>query len=343
MPISEYDFELPQDLIAQEPLAERDASRMLSIERAGASIADRRFADLPRILKKGDLLVLNNTRVFPARLIGRTQTDARIEIFLVEEIEKQTWITLARPGRRLRAGGRVDFEGKLGAEILEKREDGKVLVRFDPSPWFDATVEEIGRTPLPPYIRRESASPDADRERYQTVFASRRGAIAAPTAGLHFSRDVFDELSQRGIDITEITLHVGYGTFEPVRANVLEEHKVAPERFEIGSEAADKLEKARRDRHRIVAVGTTTTRTLEYLMVRYGKFREASGRADLTILPGHNFAAIDALLTNFHLPESSLLILVATFGGHKLIMDAYRHAVASRYRFDSYGDCMLIE
>jgi S-adenosylmethionine:tRNA ribosyltransferase-isomerase len=342
MLLSDYDFELPKELIAQEPLAKREASRMLSVDRSRGEFADRHFADLPQMLERSDLIVLNNTRVFPARLLGRTESGARVEIFLVEEIEARTWLTLAKPGRRLRTGKRVDFDAKLSGEILEKQEDGKVVVRFDSGRSFDAAVEEIGRTPLPPYIHRDQARPDSDRERYQTVFASRRGAIAAPTAGLHFSEQIFSEIAERGIDVAEITLHVGYGTFEPVRAEDLSEHKVAAERFEIGEEAAEKLERARRDKNRIIAVGTTTTRTLEYMMELYGQFQLASGRADLTIVPGHHFKAIGALLTNFHLPQSSLLILVATFGGHKLIMDAYRHAVASRYRFYSYGDCMFV-
>jgi S-adenosylmethionine:tRNA ribosyltransferase-isomerase len=342
MPLSDYDFELPKELIAQEPLATREASRMLVVDRARKECADERFTSFPRMLEKSDLVVLNNTKVFPARLLGRTESGAQVEIFLVEEIEPQTWLTLARPGKRLKTGKGVDFEGRLGAEILEKREDGKVVVRFDAGPAFDAVVEEIGRTPLPPYIHRQTADPDADRERYQTVFATQRGAIAAPTAGLHFSERIFDEIAERGVDVAEITLHVGYGTFEPVRAEELSQHRVAPECFEIGDAAAEKLEKARHDNRRIVAVGTTTTRTLEYMMERHGRFYATSGRADLTIVPGYDFKAIGALLTNFHLPQSSLLILVATFGGYELIMESYRHAVSSRYRFYSYGDCMFI-
>lgn len=343
MQLSDYEFDLPTELIAQEPLAEREASRLLRVDRSRSAFADARFSEFPQMLKPSDLLVLNNTRVFPARLIGRTESGARVEIFLVEELEAGTWLTLAKPGRRLSPGKRVDFDGRLRAEVLEKHADGKVLVRFDTETVFDSVVEEIGRTPLPPYIHRDQAAPDGDKERYQTVFASRRGAIAAPTAGLHFTESIFQELHERGIEVAEVTLHVGYGTFEPVRAEELSRHAVAPERFEIGAEAADKLEKARRERRRIVAVGTTTTRTLEFMMETRARFQPESGRADLTILPGHTFKAIGGLLTNFHLPLSSLLILVATFGGHKLIMDSYRHAVASRYRFYSYGDCMLIE
>lgn len=343
MELSDFDFELPAELIAQEPLAERAASRMLVVERARTAISDANFSDLPRRLRPSDLLVVNNTRVFPARLRGVSETGAAVEIFLVEEIEPRVWLVLAKPGRRLRPGKRIDLDGRLTAEVLEKRADGTVVVQFEGASEFDTVVDDIGRTPLPPYIHRDNTVRDADRERYQTVYASRRGAIAAPTAGLHFSATTFDAIGERGTEIAEITLHVGYGTFEPVRAEVLSRHKVAPERFEIGETAAAQLEQARCEKRRIVAVGTTTTRTLEYVIERFGKFSPATGKADLTVLPGHQFKVVGALVTNFHLPKSSLLVLVATFGGHQLIMDAYRHAVASRYRFYSYGDCMFIE
>lgn len=342
MPLSDYNFHLPSELIAQQPLPVRESSRMLVVDRAAGSFRDGRFLELPSILQRGDLLVLNNTKVFPARLIGKTDTGAGIEIFLVEEVEPGLWLTLAKPGRRLKNGKKIDFGRGLTAEIVDKAGDGKFVVRFASTEPFDAAVRRIGRTPLPPYIRRDVEAADADRERYQTVFAASSGAIAAPTAGLHFSQEVLAEMTAHGVDLAQITLHVGYGTFEPVRATDLAEHKVAPERFEINAEAAEKLESARRDGRRIVAVGTTTTRTLESAIRRRGRFEAESGRTELTITPGYKFAAVGALLTNFHLPESSLLILVATFGGHQLIMESYRHAVSSGYRFYSYGDCMFI-
>lgn len=342
MHLSKYSFHLPDELIAQQPLAQRESSRMLVVDRAARSFAETGFVDLPAQLRKGDLMVVNNTKVFPARLLGLSETGAQIEIFLIEEVGPLLWETLARPGRRLKPGKTVAFGEKLQAEIVEKRDDGRVLVRFEPEGQFEEIVEHIGRTPLPPYIARDPAEADEDRDRYQTVFAANRGAIAAPTAGLHFSPSVFDALKERGVEVAEITLHVGYGTFEPVRAADLKDHRVAPERYEISETAAETLEKCRRDGRRIVAVGTTTTRTLEYVLGLHGEFRQGSGRADLTILPGYKFNAVGALLTNFHLPESSLLILVATFGGYELIMEAYRAAVASRFRFYSYGDCMLI-
>ncbi len=342
MHLSDYSFDLPDGLIAQEPLERRESSRMLVVDRTAEAFAESKFSDLPALMEPGDLMVVNNTKVFPARLLGRSDTGGEVELFLVEELEPLFWETLARPGRRLKPGKIVTFNEKLQAEIVQKRDDGRVLVRFDSRGEFDEIIEEIGRTPLPPYIERSRVGPDADRERYQTVFAANRGAIAAPTAGLHFTPQIFNALNDRGVEAAEITLHVGYGTFEPVRAADLKSHRVAPERYEIGAAAAEKLDKARREGRRIVAVGTTTTRTLEYVLERFGEFRSGSGRADLTILPGYRFAAVGAMLTNFHLPESSLLILVATFGGYELIMEAYRHAVASRFRFYSYGDCMLI-
>lgn len=342
MLLSDYKFDLPGELIAQEPSEKREASRMLFVDRRSSSFSDKGFTDLPSLLTRDDLLVVNNTKVFPARLIGRTETGAQVEIFLVEEIESLVWSTLAKPGKRLRAGKKIDFDGKLTGEVIEKLPDGKVTMRFDVKADFETVIDEIGRTPLPPYIRRDVKARDHDRPRYQTVFARNRGAIAAPTAGLHFTPEIFERLAERGVEIAEITLHVGYGTFEPVRAEHLGEHRVAAERFEIDEQAAEKLERARRNGRRIVAVGTTSTRTLENAIARNGSFIAEKGKAELTITPGYRFRAVGGLLTNFHLPESSLLILVATFGGHQLIMESYRHAVASGYRFYSYGDCMFI-
>jgi len=343
MLLSDFAFDLPEELIAQQPLAERSESRMLLVDRAGRRYFDAEFSKFSRILRKGDLLVVNNTRVFPARLLGRSETGARIELFLIEEIAGGNWIVLARPGKRIKPGKMIRFGNDLTAEVLEKTEDGQVVVRFNNDGHLEGAIDAIGYTPLPPYIKRDIEAPDRDRERYQTIFARERGAIAAPTAGLHFSDATFEELAANGIEVGQITLHVGYGTFEPVRASDLSSHRVAPERFVIADDEAEKLEKARRENRRIVAVGTTTTRTLEYVLTTHGSFQGLSGRADVTIVPGYKFAAVGALLTNFHLPESSLLILVATFGGHQLIMDAYRHAVRSRYRFYSYGDCMFVE
>ena len=342
MKLSDFDYDLPPDLIAQEPLEVRSASRMLVVKKSERVFDDRSFSDLPEILDSDDLLVINNTKVFPARLLGRTETGANVEIFLVSEMNRGEWEALVRPARRLKPGKRVHFGDILTATVEEKFADGKTTVVFEDTEDFEKKLEMIGRTPLPPYIKRTTDSVDTDRNRYQTMFAREKGAIAAPTAGLHFTPEILGTLRQKGIDLCEITLHVGYGTFEPVRTSDLTRHTVRPENYEISENAAQILNAARADRRRIIAVGTTTTRTLEHAMSMHGKFVAERADATLTITPGYTFKAIDGILTNFHLPQSSLVILVSTFGGHKLIMNAYRHAVASRYRFYSYGDCMLI-
>lgn len=342
MLIADFDYDLPKELIAQEPLTERAASRMLVVDRSAGSFEDKTFLDLPRFLRKGDVIVLNNTRVFPARLFGSLETGANIEIFLIRETSDRVWEALARPARRLKAGKKINFSDRLKADVVEKTADGKVLVRFETDGDLFEILDEIGRTPLPPYIKREETRIDSDRERYQTVFAKNRGAIAAPTAGLHFTPEILETIRQGGVTVAEITLHVGYGTFEPVRVNDLSGHTVSQETYEIDPETAEILNRAKADGRRIVAIGTTTTRALETTISRFGSFVAGNHSADLTITPGYKFKAIDALLTNFHLPKSSLLVLTSTFGGHELIMNAYKHAVAAEYRFYSYGDCMLI-
>lgn len=342
MLISEFDFDLPAELIAQEPLSDRKASRMLAVDRSEQRLSDRSFIDLPQMLRRGDVLVLNNTKVFPARLLGQSETGANIELFLVRSTEDGNWETLARPARRLHPGKRIHFGEKLTAEVFEKSEDGKVFVRFECEGDFFEVLDEIGKTPLPPYIKRDTTAIDSDRDRYQTVFAKDRGAIAAPTAGLHFTPEVLESIKDSGVAVAEITLHVGYGTFEPVRVDDLMQHSVSAEHYAISKETAEILNSAHSDGRRIVAVGTTSTRALETNIAKFEKFVPGNHMADLTITPGYKFRAIDALLTNFHLPQSSLLVLTSTFGGHELIMNAYRHAVAETYRFYSYGDCMFI-
>jgi S-adenosylmethionine:tRNA ribosyltransferase-isomerase len=343
MLIFEFDYDLPAELIAQKPLEERESSRMLAVNRQTEEFTDESFYNFPHFLQKGDVVVLNNTKVFPARLFGTTETGARIEIFLIQEIENQTWETLARPARRLKTGKKITFGEKLSAQVLEKTEENRIIVKFESAPGkFDELLESIGQTPLPPYIRRESGTDDGDKSRYQTVFAKERGAIAAPTAGLHFTPKILEEIENLGAFIEEITLHVGYGTFEPVRVSDLAEHRVMPERCEISAETAAVLNAAKAENRRIIAIGTTTTRALESSIDTSGKISAGSRLADLTITPGYKFKAINGLLTNFHLPQSSLLVLVSTFAGYDLTMRAYRHAVAASYRFYSYGDCMLI-
>jgi S-adenosylmethionine:tRNA ribosyltransferase-isomerase len=349
--ISEFDYELPEELIAQHPLARRDASRMLVVSRAEGSWRDGSFSDFPSRLREGDTVVVNNTRVFPARLIGRREpTGGRVELLLVrrrEDFGAAAWEVLARPARRLDAGARLTFGvGQLRAEILSTTEDGAGrVVRFEADGDFDALLEEFGQMPLPPYIRREGddlALRAEDRERYQTVYAASPGAIAAPTAGLHFTPRVFEEMHARGVRLAQVTLHVGYGTFAPVRSEDLDAHRVAEEFFEIGEAAAAEINGTRERGGCIVAVGTTTVRALESAADEERRVRAGRGQTGLTITPGYKFRAVDALLTNFHLPRSSLLVLVSAFAGRALVLDAYRHAVRGRYRFYSYGDCMLI-
>lgn len=342
MQISDFDYILPDKLIAQTPLEKRENSRMLTLDRIKNNVQDKYFFDLPEFLKAGDVLVLNNTKVFPARLFGETETGARVEIFLVKETDDQIWETLARPAKRLKIGKKIIFGEKLAAEVLEKTDEGRVLIRFEADGNFDEILDEVGKTPLPPYIKREDGNFEKDRERYQTVFAKNRGAIAAPTAGLHFTPEILERVKNLGVIVAEVTLHVGYGTFEPVRVTNLSEHKVLPENYEIGAETAEILNLAKAESRRIIAVGTTSTRTLENAFTKNGKFIAEKSLAELTITPEYKFKAIDGLLTNFHLPQSSLLVLVSTFGGYDFIMNAYRHAVAENYRFYSYGDCMLI-
>ena len=342
MLISDFAYELPDELIAQEPLATRENSKMLMVNRAQKEWQDKHFYNFIEFLKKDDVIVLNNTKVFPARLLGTSETGGKIELFLVREIEKQVWETLARPARRLKPGKEVFFGENLTAQLVEKTEDGRCIVRFEANGDFESILDEVGQTPLPPYIKRDAGTLDQDRERYQTVFAKQRGAIAAPTAGLHFTPEVIEKIKDLGVKIVEITLHVGYGTFEPVRVTQISDHKVMAEQCEISENAAQILNQAKANFQRIIAIGTTTTRALESSVSDDGKIISGKRLANLTITPGYKFRVIDGILTNFHLPQSSLLVLVSTFAGHELIMKTYQHAVASSYRFYSYGDCMLI-
>jgi S-adenosylmethionine:tRNA ribosyltransferase-isomerase len=344
MHISDFDYELPQALIAQQPLAERATSRMLVIDRAAQTWTDSQFNLLPEYLDENDALVLNNTRVFPARLAGRrAPSGGAVELLLIREIEANVWEALARPARRLSKGSRIVFGGsRLNAEVVELLTNGMRVVRFESREALDHVIDDLGETPLPPYIKRGVVGDANDKNRYQTIYASQRGAIAAPTAGLHFTSNILHGVKARGVSITEITLHVGYGTFEPVRTDEVERHRVASEWSSITHEAAELINDAHAQGGRVIAVGTTTTRALESAASAGAGIKAHSGVVDLTIVPGYRFRAVDVLLTNFHLPRSSLLILASAFAGRDLILDAYRHAVRERYRFYSYGDCMLI-
>ena len=343
MHISDFDYDLPAELIAQEPLAERDASRMLVLDRDKQTWSDSSFKNFTQYLRPNDVVVVNNSRVIPARLTGRRdETGGQVEILLVRELEPGVWEAMVRPGARLKKGSRALFgEGKLVAELLDEPGAELRRVRFYCEGSFDDVVAEIGSTPLPPYIKRPSGASAKDRERYQTVYSKHRGAIAAPTAGLHFTPETLEQI-KRCASIAEVTLHVGYGTFEPVRVDDVAEHSVSGEQFEISESAAQTINEVRANGGRIIVVGTTTMRALESAAKENNTVAAGKGLATLTIKPGHRFRIADVLLTNFHLPRSSLLILVSAFAGREFVLRAYHHAVIERYRFYSYGDCMLI-
>ena len=350
MNVSDFDFDLPDELVAQQPPAERGSSRLLLLDRHSGAFRDSSFTELPALLRSGDLLVLNNTRVFPARLLGhRVPSGGAVEVLLLRELEagsSPVWEALVHPGQKLKPGARMRFEGsgvELQAEILAQHFYGRRTLRV----WRDdagdvaEAIDRMGHIPLPPYIKRDDTS--EDRDRYQTVYARARGSIAAPTAGLHFTPGLLDALAARGIERIELTLHVGYGTFQPVRVDRVEDHIVEAESFTVTAETAAALTRAKQERRRVIAVGTTTTRALESLRTdEHGQIVPCSGSTQLFIHPGHQFTMVDGLISNFHLPRSSLLMLVAAFAGRERILSAYRHAVEQRYRFYSYGDAMLI-
>jgi len=388
MLVSEFNYDLPPESIAQEPLADRAASRMLHLHRgesgpetgkATGSWEDRRFREFPDLLRPDDLLVLNNTRVFPARLYGHRSGEralrlsrrnpaardflrGRVEVLLTRQLgdDPNEWECLVRPGRKIGVGERLFFGEpfELEAEVTARGSFGERRIRFTPVADFFSRIERVGHVPLPPYIDREDQP--ADRDRYQTIYARTRGSVAAPTAGLHFTPEILQHIRVRGIEIAEITLHVGLGTFQPVRVEKVENHRLHRESYEISAEAARAINAAKNEGRRVVAVGTTTVRTLEYAAERAGKDRRerdhvelcsvepgfvAPGRdeADIFIYPGHRFQIVDALLTNFHLPQSTLLMLVCALGGRQPVLQAYHHAVEAGYRFYSYGDCMFVE
>ena len=352
MLVSEFDYLLPADLIAQAPAVERDRSRLLVLDRAAGKWQDSSFAELPTLVNQGDLVVINNTRVFPARLIGhRSQREDESELRPIEALlvrplndRQDEWEILGKPARVLREGAELVFgNGRLRGVVTAVLEAGRRQMRFEFDGDFDRIVDEIGNTPLPPYIKREMSENDPlDEPRYQTVYARERGAVAAPTAGLHFTSRIFDELRSRNIGIAEITHHVGYATFQPVRVDRVEDHQLDAENYQISEDAARMINFTREKGHRIIAVGTTTVRALESAIASNGAVQPGRGRTDLFIYPGYRFRAIDALLTNFHLPQSSLLMMVAAFAGREFTLEAYRHAVDAKYHFYSYGDCMLI-
>lgn len=375
MLISEFDFDLPEELIAQEPLADRSASRMLHLRRPTGLYEDCRFIDFPNLLRHDDLLLINNSRVFPARLFGRRSgvhaqpvsrrnpaahdfLRGKVEVLLTRQVSPWEWQALVRPGRKIGIGEAISFDeslfgeskgpAQLQAEIIGRGEFGERTLRFAPVDDFHAALDKLGHVPLPPYIGREDKR--EDRDRYQTVYARQRGSVAAPTAGLHFTSEILAAIRERGIEIAEITLHVGLGTFHPVHVEKIEEHRMHREQFNIPVAAADQINQALGSGRRIVAVGTTTVRTLEYVASQStskstdrARISSGSGEADIFIYPGFQFQVTGALLTNFHLPRSTLLMLVSAFAGRENVLCAYEHAVREKYRFFSYGDCMFIE
>jgi S-adenosylmethionine:tRNA ribosyltransferase-isomerase len=335
---SDFDYALPAASIAQEA-APRGESRLLVLDREGAD-RHSRVGDLPHLLRPGNLLVLNDTRVIPARLFGRRSGwTGRIELLLVERLAEREWDALVKPGRRAKPGTVIELDENLTAEVILKREDGRHLLRF--SEPVEPHLERLGHVPLPPYIRRPD-TPE-DRERYQTVYANIPGAVAAPTAGLHFTERLLEEIAAAGIEIARVTLHVGIGTFKPVKTERIEDHQMERERYEIGAEAAAAIRRAR-ERGRVVAVGTTVVRTLESaVLAGSGEVLPGVGSTEIFITPGFRFQVVDALLTNFHLPRSTLLMLVSAFAGRERILAAYEEAIREGYRFYSYGDAMLVE
>ncbi len=338
--LTDYDYQLPEELIAQVPIYPRDTSRLLVINKSTAAIEHRTFKNIIEYLNHGDVLVINDTKVIPARLYGkRVPSGGKAEILLLQPKNKDTWEALVRPGRRLRLGAKIEFgDGQLTAEITGELPEGRRLVKFSFTEDFDTLVDTLGEMPLPPYIKEKLE----DANRYQTVYAEERGSAAAPTAGLHFTPELLYAIEQKGVIIAKLTLHVGIGTFRPVQTEFITDHHMHSEYYHVDEKTANILNSARRQNKRIIAVGTTSVRALESLPQEAGQFVEASGLTDIFIYPGYQFKAIDALITNFHLPKSSLLMLVSALVGREQILQAYKIAVAERYRFFSFGDAMLI-
>ena len=344
MDASRFDYHLPEELIAQEPAEPRDSSRLLVLDRATDALQDRRFSELAELLRPGDCLVANCSRVIPARVLGMAEPGGQaVELLFLRPVGDERWEAMVRPGRRCRVGAVIAVaEGAARVRVVGEGREGTRVVALE-EPWAARELlEQHGLPPLPPYIARHHAPKPEDRERYQTVYAREDGSVAAPTAGLHFTPELLVRLERRGVAIHYLTLHVGPGTFRPLRANRIDEHRMEAEPIDVPDATARAVSEAKRAGRRVIAVGTTTTRALEWAAAADGTVRAVRGNADLFIRPGHRFRVVDALVTNFHLPRSSLLVLVSAFAGREVILDAYRRAVEARYRFYSYGDAMLI-
>ena len=342
MKVSDFNYDLPKELIAQHPTEKRDESRLMVLHRDNKTIEHKTFKDIIDYLEPGDCLVRNNTKVIPARLYGTIigrETKNPVEFLLLKQLEDDNWESIVRPGKKLRTGAKVEFgEGLLKAEILEVLENGNRKVHFEYDGIFNEILDKIGLMPLPPYITEKLK----DKDRYQTVYAKYEGSAAAPTAGLHFTNELLDQIKEKGVEIANVTLHVGIGTFRPVKVENIEDHKMHSEHFYIKQEDADKINKAKKEGHKIIAVGTTSCRVLESIAKEDGTVEETEADTSIFIYPGYKFKCIDRLITNFHLPESTLIMLVSSLAGKDFIMEAYKKAVEEKYRFFSFGDAMLI-
>ena len=340
MDVKDFDYDLPEELIAQDPLEDRSSSRLMVLDKKTGDIEHKIFRDVVDYLQPGDCLVLNNTKVIPARLFGvKEGTEAKIEILLLKRKENDIWETLVKPGKKCKPGVKISFgEGLLTGEVLEVVEDGNRLIQFHYDGIFEEILDQLGQMPLPPYITHQLK----DKNRYQTVYAKYDGSAAAPTAGLHFTPELLQQIRDMGIDIAEVTLHVGLGTFRPVKVDTIEEHHMHSEFYRIEQSEADKINRAKANGHRVIAVGTTSTRTLESAAEEDGTLREKSGWTDIFIYPGYKFKVMDGLVTNFHLPESTLIMLVSAFAGREHVLAAYEEAVREKYRFFSFGDAMFL-
>lgn len=341
MNVKDYDYDLPEELIAQDPLEDRSSSRLMVLDRQTGDVEHRHFTDILEYLHPGDCLVINNTKVIPARLFGvKEDTQAKIEVLLLKRKENDIWETLVKPGKKAKPGTKLVFgDGLLTAEVVDVVEEGNRLIQFHYDGIFEEILDQLGQMPLPPYITHQLK----DKNRYQTVYAKYDGSAAAPTAGLHFTKELLQKVKDMGVDIAEVTLHVGLGTFRPVKVENVLDHHMHLEFYMVSQEAADKINRAKESGHRVIAVGTTSTRTLEAAADENGRLHETSGWTEIFIYPGYQFKVIDALITNFHLPQSTLVMLVSALAGREHVLHAYEIAVKERYRFFSFGDAMLIK
>ena len=341
MNVKDYDYDLPEELIAQDPLEDRSSSRLMVLDRQTGDVEHRHFTDILEYLHPGDCLVINNTKVIPARLFGvKEDTQAKIEVLLLKRKENDIWETLVKPGKKAKPGTKLVFgDGLLTAEVVDVVEEGNRLIQFHYDGIFEEILDQLGQMPLPPYITHQLK----DKNRYQTVYAKYDGSAAAPTAGLHFTKELLQKVKDMGVDIAEVTLHVGLGTFRPVKVENVLDHHMHSEFYMVSQEAADKINRAKESGDRVIAVGTTSTRTLEAAADENGRLHETSGWTEIFIYPGYQFKVIDALITNFHLPQSTLVMLVSALAGREHVLHAYEIAVKERYRFFSFGDAMLIQ